>query len=194
MKELMHPFFLASASPRRLVLLQQVGLNPIVEAPQDVDEKNRVWNDSEEMVKELSFEKAKSIFDLKKKPSIVLGADTVVVLKDEILGKPDSPSDAKAMLEKLSGEEHRVLTGVSLFCGERIFQEVVITSVKFRPLKEDEVLSYIHSNEPLDKAGAYGIQGFGSIFVEEIKGCYFNVVGLPLARLWKMLDKAGAFR
>ena len=117
----------------------------------------------------------------------MIAADTMVVLENEILGKPFDSNDAAAMLRKLSGRVHRVLTGVAVFYKTQNLVEIVETKVWFRSLSEIEINAYVATGEPFDKAGAYGIQGRGAVLVEKIDGCYNNVVGLPLTRLYQMM-------
>jgi septum formation protein len=124
---------------------------------------------------------------------VVIAADTVVVIDGVVLGKPRTPADAEEMLLRLSGRTHHVITGVVVAHGRRglTLADDSVTAVRFRPLRRDEILRYIASGEPMDKAGAYGIQGRAALFVERVEGDYFGVVGLPLAPLARMLDAAG---
>ncbi|WP_010173978.1 Maf family protein [Bacillus coahuilensis] len=174
---------LASSSPRRKMLLEQVGLLFDVKTS-DVDEKiDKSWTASETVL-QLSYEKAKAVFQLHPE-AIVIGADTVVTLDGEILGKPKDHAEAVRMLSSLSGRTHQVLTGVSILSPgkeERFYEQ---TDVTFYPLTDMDITQYIESGEPWDKAGAYGIQGLGSILVKGIVGDYFNVVGLPLASVYR---------
>ncbi|MHB1127734.1 MAG: Maf family protein [Bacillota bacterium] len=181
---------LASASPRRQHLLAQLGLDFQVMVS-NVEEKTRCQQPTG-MVKELALAKATSIAGGLAR-GLVIGADTIVVLGGQVLGKPSSPSDAAKMLSKLSGCTHHVVTGVAVVDVEtlRALVEAEITSVSFRDLSEEEIAGYVASGEPMDKAGGYGIQGLGAVLVKEIHGCYFNVVGLPLARLAQILKLFG---
>jgi len=163
----------------------------------DVDEKRLPDESAEAMVKRLSESKARAAGALVSgdvEPLMVIGADTVVEIEGDVLGKPGTSARARAMLERLSGKTHAVLTGVALLrLPEGIMRiEVECTQVRFAPLTMDEIDEYVATGEPLDKAGAYGIQGHGGRFVERIEGCYFNVVGLPLARVYRILQQAGA--
>ena len=170
---------LASASPRRQEILRNAAI-PFGTRPVDVDESHRDGESARDYVLRLAETKARAAAQ----PSeTVLGADTVVVVEGRILGKPADPDEAQAMLRLLSGRTHDVLTGVCvLHAGEcRTFVE--LTAVTFKSLSDQEVEAYVDSGEPWDKAGAYGIQGAASKFVERIEGCYFNVVGLPIARV-----------
>ena len=183
-------FILASQSPRRLKLLEQLGLHPEV-IPSTL---------SEDFDNSLSVEKnIKSFAELKVKTvsenidnGIIVGADTVVVLEKEVLGKPIDSTDAFKMLSKLSGKMHRVLTAFCVYSTpeERSFTAVETTDVYFKQLSDDEIERYISTEEPFDKAGAYGIQDRTAVFVEKIEGSYENVMGFPLSRFYKaMKDK-----
>ncbi len=183
---------LASRSPRRADLLVQLGLKFKI-VPSSVREDMDYRENPEEIVTALALQKARDVAR-RVRNGLVIGADTVVLLEREILGKPASAENAREMLFKLSGKEHRVLTGVALAeaSGKRTEKQgLEITHVKFRELNRQEIFSYVATGEPLDKAGAYGIQGKGAVFVEKINGCYFNVVGLPLFLLSKMLNCFG---
>lgn len=185
----MQPLILASASPRRASLLRQIGIPFVVEAPA-VDESIWPFEDPVEGVRTLAFQKAHTVAVRQTLPGqIVLGADTVVVLDDRVLGKPDSPDEARAMLQALGGRAHRVITGLALIetGSGRSLQGDEQTTVWMRPLTRDEIDEYVATGEPLDKAGAYGAQGYGASFIECVEGCFYNVVGLPLARLVMML-------
>ena len=180
---------LASNSPRRREILTQGGYEYEVDAA-DIDE-NLGISDPALLVEELSYKKALAITD-RHPDSIVIGADTVVAIDGDILGKPADEADAKAMLKKLSGRTHQVMTGVSLLetDGSVIIKKVTfhaVTDVTFYELSDDEIASYVATGEPMDKAGAYGIQGRGALLVERISGEYLNVVGLPLAALAQRL-------
>ncbi|WP_191560721.1 Maf family protein [Metabacillus idriensis] len=180
---------LASSSPRRKELLENVKV-PFKVVVSDVEEVVDPMLPPSEIVMSLAEQKAAAVAD-RFKESFVLGADTVVVYEGNILGKPENTEDAKRMLTALSGNAHQVLTGVAIiFQNEKIvFYEQ--TDVTFWPLTEDEIENYILTEEPMDKAGSYGIQGLGSLFVKEIKGDYFTVVGLPVSRTVKELRTAG---
>jgi septum formation protein len=180
---------LASSSPRRQELLKL--LIPDFEVvPSDVDESVHAAERPETMVARLAREKALAVQG--QRPSAcIIGADTVVVCEEVILGKPASHEDAGSMLRKLSGKTHQVLTGVCLVYLDSLFAECVTTDVTFRRLLDAEIEGYVQSGEPLDKAGAYAIQGLGARFVEKINGCYFNVVGLPVSSLYRMIKRLG---
>jgi septum formation protein len=179
---------LASASPRRRELLANAGWNFEV-IPSAVDEAPLAGESPENYARRVARHKALDVASKLPPGCIVLGADTVVVSDGEILGKPRDPADAVRMLRILSGVSHRVITGV---CLARPPAEVLAlthetTRVTFRALDESEIADYVASGEPLDKAGAYGIQGLASKFVTRIEGCYFNVVGLPVAVVYGLL-------
>jgi len=180
---------LASASPRREQLLKQIGLEFEV-MPSDFDENNVCMNNPTESAKRAALEKARAVAR-KLVEGIVIGADTIVVYAGEVMGKPKDQSDAIQMLKRLSGKKHEVITGVALVNArnnrEYVWSEK--TSVWFRELSDIEIQKYVESGQPMDKAGAYGIQGRAAAFVKKIDGCYFNVVGLPLASLVENLNK-----
>ena len=180
---------LASSSPRRQELLKL--LIPDFEVvPSDVDESVHAAERPEAMVARLAREKALAVQKLRPSACII-GADTVVVCEEEILGKPASTEEARSMLRKLSGKTHQVLTGVCLLHLDVLFVEFATTEVTFCRLSGSEIQGYVQSGEPLDKAGAYAIQGLSARFVERINGCYFNVVGLPVSTLYQMMKRLG---
>lgn len=181
---------LASSSPRRRELLKTIGLEFVVLSP-EIDENIENSSKPEELVVELARQKAQAVEQKVDKGDIIISADTIVVYRKSILGKPTDEYEAFNMLKRLSGKWHKVFTGVCIrITGEEItFYEV--TKVKFRELQDEEIVYYISTKEPLDKAGAYGIQGLGGAFVEKIVGDYTNVVGLPLPKLWKILFDRG---
>jgi len=182
---------LASASPRRRELLNQIGLKFRVVAS-DIEEPMGDIENAEEAVKTLALKKARLVAE-KVKEGLVIAADTIVVYKGKIFGKPKDTNEAREMLEKLSGRTHDVITGLVAMnakTGEKIV-ECVRTKVKMRKLTSEEIGGYIATREPFDKAGAYAIQGKGALLVEKINGCYYNVVGLPLPKLSEMLAKFG---
>lgn len=180
---------LASASPRRRALLEQAGLDFIV-CPSKIEE---VITKSEpsEIVMALASDKANDVAASAPDGTVILGADTVVVKNGCILGKPKDDSDAKRMLSMLSGKTHQVYTGVCMIAkNDGNYHTVTFfdkTDVKMYDLSEQQIDWYIASKEPADKAGAYGIQGLGAVFIEAIHGDYNNVVGLPLAKVWQSL-------
>lgn len=177
--------FLASKSPRRAELLAKVGLTFEV-ITSGVDEKLLTILDPKELVIESSLLKANAV-SKKIEDGIILSADTVVYFGNEILGKPKDKTDAKRMLNLLSGKEHKVFTGFTIMDTYTMFKKTDIaeTVVKFKPLLDYEIKEYIATNNPLDKAGAYGIQdGICAFFIEGIKGCYYNVMGFPLNKFY----------
>jgi septum formation protein len=186
---------LASGSPRRAEVLRNAGLSFEV-VPAEVDETRRADETPEELVGRLAEAKARfaaaRVAD-RTGPALVVGADTAVVVDGLVLGKPASAEDARGMLRRLSGRTHAVITGLAVLRlpGEAARAERETTRVTFAPLTEREIEEYVASGEPFDKAGAYAIQGRGGRFVTRVEGCYFNVVGLPLARLYRMLRESG---
>jgi len=183
---------LASTSPRRKMLLEQLGLQFTV-MPSMAAEEIDPQLSPQELVVQLSYQKARAVADKFPGGYLVIGADTIVVLDNQILGKPKDPEEVEETLTRLSGKSHQVMTGVTVIRtkDQMIRKHCEVTQVKFRPLGKEEIVNYIQSKEPLDKAGAYGIQGKGAIFVEKIEGCYFNVVGLPLQKLTSILSDLG---
>jgi len=186
---------LASASPRRAQILRDAGMRfEIMRAK--VSERRKQGERAWIMTRRLAQAKARAVVkSLGNKPpkAIVIGADTIVEANGELLGKPPSPRAAREMLAKLGGRTHRVITSVAAIrlpdCAEMIATES--TRVRFARLTADEIADYVATGEPLDKAGAYAVQGIGGRFIERIYGCYFNVVGLPLAKLYGMLIHLG---
>jgi septum formation protein len=179
---------LASASPRRAEILRIVGW-PFEALPVDVDETRYPNEAATIYVERLAKEKAQAAAGARASGSTIIGADTVVVIDAEILGKPRDEDDARRMLRQLSARWHQVLTGVALSNGSPAEISVAheVTEVKFAAMSEGEIDWYVASGEPLDKAGAYAIQGLGSRFIEGIRGDYFNVVGLPIRLLYQLL-------
>ncbi|CUH97442.1 hypothetical protein P22_3572 [Propionispora sp. 2/2-37] len=185
---------LASSSPRRKEILQQIGCSFTVVASQ-VEEDNRLEVAPCQLVILHAKSKALAARDKVDSDTVIIGADTVVVFAGQVFGKPSGVQEAKQMLMALSGRQHEVITGVAVVkcsTGE-MWTDYSVTQVKFSVLSESEIDCYIASGEPMDKAGAYGIQGRGSLLVESINGCYFNVVGLPVSKLYGILKKAGVF-
>lgn len=196
---------LASASPRRRELLSQAGFEFEVH-PAHLDEDVRAGEDPLSYVVRLAREKAEAVFrdimhldragakaqltaeDGRGNPLVVLGADTTVELDGQILGKPQDAADATRMLRMLSGRTHRVMTGVSLVTSRGVQVAVEVTGVTFLTLSDEEVADYVATGEPMDKAGAYAIQGSAARWIPRIEGCYFNVVGLPLALVSSLLE------
>lgn len=187
----MQPLILASRSPRRQELLKQVNI-PFETVPSDVDE-SRYPKESrpEQYVETLACAKADHVF--KQYPGrVILGSDTVVVTDGEILGKPRDEADAREMLKQLSGKVHSVLTGVAMISDNKRSVFHGQADVRFYTLTDEDIQQYIDSGEPFDKAGAYGIQGLGAMLVEEIRGDYFTIVGMPIAqvvRAWRSFSQ-----
>jgi septum formation protein len=180
---------LASASPRRRDLLNLIGIVHEVR-PANVDETMRPREAPRRYAERLAREKASAIAT--RDPDLItIGADTVVVINRKVLGKPADPSDAARMLRMLSGREHTVITAVAVSRGKKLRSAIEEVRVKFRRLRDDEIDEYIAMGEPMDKAGAYGIQGYGATIVERIEGDYFAVMGLPLVRLVGLMRDVG---
>ena len=178
---------LASQSPRRKELLGYITEDFTVRVS-DVKEETDTTKSPEEIVISLAKIKGEAVFS-ENKEDTVISADTVVVLDEKILGKPHSREQAYQMLSSLSGRTHSVFTGVCVFSGDRIFSFAEKTEVCFCSLSEEDINAYIESGEPFDKAGAYGIQGSGCVLVEGINGDYYNVMGLPVAHLNRLLKE-----
>ena len=185
---------LASASPRRRELLSQVGIDYEV-CVSDQEERN-LWHTPEQLVMNLAMLKTTDVYEKlgSDDERWILGADTVVSLDGEIFGKPADETEAFKMLQRLQGRTHQVFTGVCLKMGDitRIFCEK--TDVTMYELSDEQIQDYIRTGEPMDKAGAYGIQGMGAVLIRGIRGDYNNVVGLPLARVWHMMAAHGEMR
>jgi len=180
---------LASASPRRESLLKMLGFSFSI-CITDIDETIPEELSPKEAVERLSLEKAKAAATGRSE-EIIIAADTIVALDGIIFGKPADKNDAFQILKALSGREHSVFTGVTVYepFSNKTLTRVCETKVKMRKLTDEQIIAYIATGEPMDKAGAYGIQGYAACFVEGINGCYFNVMGLPLAALSEMLEK-----
>lgn len=188
---------LASASPRRSELLEQIGVQFTV-SPAAIDETVRPGEQPRDYVCRMAAEKARAGFNevssaASNAPVVVLGADTAVVVDTLILGKPKDPADARRMLGLLSGRTHEVVSAVAATDGVRFEQRMNTTEVVFRSLLDDEIKAYCDTGEPADKAGAYGIQGLGALFVKEIHGSYSGVVGLPLLETAELLAAFGCY-
>jgi septum formation protein len=178
---------LASRSPRRREILRHAGI-PFVVRPMEVDETPLPSEAARDYVTRIAREKARAATaGLAASGEIVLAADTTVTIRGQILGKPLDSADARRMLHMLSGQRHEVLTGICLRSASRVIEDCAETSVWFAPLSAQEIEDYAESGEPMDKAGGYAIQGLASKFVERIEGCYFNVMGLPIALVYRHL-------
>ncbi|MBM7556179.1 Maf family protein [Halanaerobacter jeridensis] len=179
---------LASGSPRRKMLLEQLGLDFKVQ-PSNLDESKVEFTEPSELVQRLSYLKANEVQS--DQSQIIIAADTVVSYQDRILEKPASKEEAKQMLKTLSGTTHQVLTGITVIAGEIVNTDYETTNVTFKELTEKEINDYIATGEPFDKAGGYGIQSKGAVFVKGIEGCFYNVMGLSLYKLLQMIKGIG---
>jgi len=194
------PIILASSSPRRIELMQNLGLRFEI-LPADIDEVTEHAQVPAEVVAELAYMKAKRVQEILQEkrsklltqPHVILAADTIVVLEDDVLGKPEDRADAIAMLTRLSQTCHEVFTGVHVIHkdGEKTIahHDVGVSKVFFRKLDKQEIESYVDTGEPMDKAGAYALQGIGAFLVEKIEGCPTNIIGLPIPRTVDLLRK-----
>ena len=183
----MVPVILASSSPRRRELLTLIGLAHDVR-PADVDETllpgEIAWAYAERLAREKAEKSAVP-------GSVSIGSDTIVVVDGDVLGKPKDAAEAAVMLRRLSGRSHTVMTAVAIALDGTVSSDVVEVGVTFRSLRDDEIADYIRTGEPMDKAGAYGIQGFGATIVDGVEGDYFAVMGLPVNRMVRLLEAAG---
>ena len=180
---------LASASPRRRDLLNLIGIDHEVR-PANLDESIRPRETPRRHAERLARDKASAIAE--RDPDLItIAADTIVVINRKVLGKPVDKEDAARMLAMLSGREHTVITAVAVSRGRKLRSAIEEVKVKFRRLREDEIDAYIATGEPMDKAGAYGIQGYGATIVERVEGDYFAVMGLPLVRLIGLMRDVG---
>lgn len=182
---------LASKSPRRREILSSLGIKfDVISA--DADESSPI-TDPALLVRELALRKGRATRELLRsrgewdENTLIIASDTVVAVENNILGKPADKADAARMLGMLSDTDHRVISGVALLLGERELADHDCTAVRFAPMSEDEINWYVNSGEPMDKAGAYAVQGLASIFIKSLNGCYFNVVGLPVHKLNQLL-------
>ena len=175
---------LASASPRRKALLSLFGI-PFTVRAADIDETMDPEKPPFDEVARVSRSKALAV--RREEGDIVIAADTIVVCQGKVLGKPHSEDEAASMLRLLSGRDHQVMTGCTILYGDRAETFTEVTSLHFRPLSEKEIQKYVQSGEPMDKAGAYGIQGGAALFCEKLEGDYYNVMGLPVCRLYETL-------
>jgi len=184
---------LASSSPRRIELLKQIGFDFEV-IPAHIEEEKVINLNPDELVKKIAVEKVISV-SRKVRNSIVIGADTLVYAENKILGKPGTEKEALDMLLLLSNKWHKVYSGIAVLDTEtqKLIVDVEESSVKFKGISEKEARNYIQTGEPMDKAGAYAIQGKGAVFIERIEGCYYNIVGLPLFKLVKLLEQFNVY-
>ena len=181
----MKKIILASKSPRRKEILSLTGL-PFDVLSKETDETMDHTKDLKEEIKRVALDKA-NVMKSENKDAIIIGADTIVVLDNEILLKPLTIENSINMLSKLSGKEHQVLTGVAIVYQEKVFNWCEVSTVKFLDLTQKQIIEYANTKEPLDKAGAYGIQGKGALFVESIIGDYYSIMGLPISKVNKVL-------
>ena len=184
----MSRIILASQSPRRRELLERMGLTFTILVPH-IDERMDRSLEPHRLVETISREKAQAVGAQVGETAVVIAADTVVVLDGELLGKPRDVCDARRMLTALQGRRHQVYTGFTVLRGEQCVTSYEETEVTFRELTQEEIGQYISTGEPMDKAGAYGIQGYGAMLVEGIRGDYFNVMGLPVCALGRVLKE-----
>lgn len=180
---------LASASPRRQELLRRIGLDFMI-IPADIDESSSFSKPSQ-IVCDICLRKAQYVAESAKTDDIIISADTLVFIDGICLGKPESLDDARRMLKTLSGRTHKVYTGVTVLRNNFKDTRFVVTKVQFKTLCDEEIDGYIKTGEPMDKAGAYGLQGLGALFIEGIEGDYYNAIGLPVRTLYEMLKKFG---
>ncbi|ELQ6017029.1 septum formation inhibitor Maf [Cronobacter sakazakii] len=189
----MTDLYLASGSPRRQELLGMLGVTFERQVP-GVEERRAEQEAPQDYVTRLARDKARAGVALAARDLPVLGADTIVVLDDDVLEKPRDAAHAAEMLRRLSGQTHDVMTAVALADKQRVCVRLVTTRVTFRALTAQDIAAYVESGEPMDKAGAYGIQGLGGCFVRRIEGSYHAVVGLPLVETWELLSEFNSLR
>ncbi|WP_436877788.1 Maf family protein [Siccibacter turicensis] len=189
----MTALYLASGSPRRAELLTQLGVS-FTRVLIDVEEVRQPHESAEAYVRRLSRDKAQAGVAQAPSDLPVLGADTIVILNGDVLEKPRDAAHASDMLRRLSGQTHQVMTAVTLADRTYLLDCLVVTDVTFRVLSEEDITRYVASGEPMDKAGAYGIQGLGGCFVRKINGSYHAVVGLPLVETWELLENINSLR
>jgi septum formation protein len=178
---------LASSSPRRRELLTLIGLTHEVR-PADIDERLHASEPPRAYAERLARGKSAAVVEV---GALTIGCDTIVVVDGDVLGKPRDAADARRMLKMLSGRSHLVMTAVAVAQGKQLVSDVVSVGVTFRALRDDEIDDYIATGEPMDKAGAYGIQGYGATIVDAVDGDYFAVMGLPLNRLIRLIESLG---
>ena len=177
---------LASQSPRRRELLGLFRLNFVIRVA-DIDETMNPEISPYEEVARVSREKALAVS--RQEDDVVIAADTIVVCEEKVLGKPHTPEEAVQMLRLLSGRDHQVMTGMTVVRGQKVLSCTEVTDIHFRELSEKEIAAYVSTGEPMDKAGAYGIQGGAALFAEKMVGDYYNVMGLPVCKLHRMLNE-----
>lgn len=186
----MKEFVLASASPRRKELLNQIGIK--FRTCTSKKEEEILRNKPEDIVKDLSYTKARDVYERGNREAVVIGADTIVVVDEEVLGKPKDEAEAFAMIKKLQGDIHQVYTGVSIIWQQNnnthVSSFVAMTEVELYYMSDEEIRKYIATSEPYDKAGGYAIQGYFARYVKQINGDYNNVVGLPIGKLYQVMN------
>ena len=182
---------LASGSPRRKLLMEMLGFENMEIIPAKGEEIIDPKLSPGELVESLASAKAREVAALRPKDELIVAADTIVWLDSKVLGKPRSKENAVEMLKSLSGRSHEVYTGVTLIKDGNILTQHEVSRVTFREISDDEIRAYVETGEPMDKAGAYGAQGRGALFVKGIEGDFFNVMGLPVCRLGQMLKSQG---
>lgn len=187
----MGKIILASQSPRRRQLLEQMGITDFVICPAKGEEDMGAQLPPDRLSEALALAKAREVAAQAGPEDIMIAADTIVTLDHQVLGKPHSREEAVSMLETLSGRHHVVYTGLAVLRGGETVSDYEATQVRFRPLSREEIAAYVATGEPMDKAGAYGIQGRGALLVEGIVGDYFNVMGLPVCKLGQILNRFG---
>lgn len=181
---------LASASPRRIELLRNINLDFEV-IPSKFEEEEK-FDNPVEMVLKFAYNKALDVKKtLKEEDALIIAADTIVYKDGKILGKPKNEEDAISMLKFLSNSVHQVYTGIAIFYKDNYIVDYEVTDVYFKELSDEEIKGYIKTKEPMDKAGSYAIQGIGSLFINKIDGCYFNVVGLPINKFYEIVKRMG---
>lgn len=188
---MINKIFLASGSPRRRELIERLNI-PFEVTPSDSDETFDVKLSIEDNLSRVSYLKAKAVLDKMgelKDGEIILAADTVVSYEGVIFGKPKSREHAFSMLKTLQGNVHEVYSGVTIISNSRNLSFTEVTKVEFNPMTNEEINNYIDTNEPMDKAGAYGIQGYSSLYIKKIDGDYYNVMGLPLSKTYMIMKK-----
>ena len=181
----MKKIILASQSPRRKELLEKCGYPFLIDVA-DIDETINTENDLKEEIRLLSIRKAKEVLK-RHKDAIVIGSDTIVVVDKEILGKPHSEEEAKEMLQKLSNHTHEVITGIAILSNKREYSNTSTSYVTFEELSEEEIEKYVETKEPMDKAGAYAIQGIASRYIKNINGDYYSIMGFPVSMVYEEL-------
>lgn len=187
----MGKIILASQSPRRRQLLEQMGITGFVICPAQGEEDMGAHLPPDRLSEALALAKAREVAAQAGPEDMIIAADTIVTLDHQVLGKPHSREEAVSMLETLSGRHHVVYTGLAVLRGGETVSDHEGTEVRFRPLSREEIEAYVATGEPMDKAGAYGIQGRGALLVEGIVGDYFNVMGLPVCKLGQILNRFG---